>query len=351
MTGANPFLGQTLGGRFQLRDYISAGAFSVVFEAVDVATGKQVALKLLSPAKAADLDAVAEFEVEGQLLQKLRSCKNVIDYIGTWTSPLQVQLGGLPLAFAARYHVLELADGSLAELLPDRDSVRWVTKLQLFRDALKGTHQMHRHRTMHRDIKCDNALLVLARRKGHIVKLGDLGRSRALDMPPRLAPAGYVRGRGDLRFAPPEYLWGLGADGEDGLRRADLYLLGSLLYELGTGQGFTTVAFPDEWIVARAYRGPSPREGFNQRLPELRAHLAPAVDLFARQVPQAVRQPAVSLVTQLCDPDPTARELRVRSELRQPTVGLDWLFRRVDVLIRLVRRDARIAAASRGSAT
>src|ERR1039458_1108693 len=196
MTGANPFLGQTLGGRFQLRDYISAGAFSVVFEAVDVATGKQVALKLLSPAKAADLDAAAEFEAEGQLLQKLRSCKNVIDYIGTWTSPLQVQLGGLPLAFAARYHVLELADGSLAELLPDRDSVRWVTKLQLFRDALKGTHQMHRHRTMHRDIKCDNALLVLARRKGHIVKLGDLGRSRA---PRSGRTAGWRTGQGARR--------------------------------------------------------------------------------------------------------------------------------------------------------
>ena len=347
MAAANPFVGQTLDGRFQLVDFIGSGAFSFVFDALDVTIGKHVAVKLLNPSRATDLVALAEFEMEGQLLDRLRSCENVINYVGTWSSPLHVTLAGATVLLVARYHVLELAEGCLTDLLPGRDTLAWDTKLQLFRDALKGTHQMHRHRTMHRDIKCDNGLLVLATRDGHVVKLGDLGRSRALEVPPRLTSTQYEHGRGDPSFAPPEYIWSLGSDDEDSLRRADLFLLGSLLYELGTGQGLTSVAFADEWLVSGAYKGGSRREEYLRRVPYLRARLSPAIDLFASAVPTPIRESAAALVTQLCDPEPAARERRFRVELRQPPLGLDWVFRRVDILLRMNRNAARPATARR----
>ena len=86
------------------------------------------------------------------------------------------------------FHVLELSDGSLDALLPCRRKLSWYTKMLLFRDV--------------------------------------------------------VSGRGDHSYAPSEFPWNL-ADRDDptALRRADIYLLGSVLFEIATGLGITAATY------------------------------------------------------------------------------------------------------------
>ena len=157
MANSNPFIGQVLDSHFVLGDEIGSGAFSLVFEAQDLSTGHRVAIKALHPSRAAELMAVAEFETEGELLAKLVSCRNVISYIGTWTTTIVFTLRGAPVSIPLRFHALELAEGSLEDILPNRDKLSWEQRLDLFRDVVSGTHQMHLQRIIHRDIKCSNA--------------------------------------------------------------------------------------------------------------------------------------------------------------------------------------------------
>jgi serine/threonine protein kinase len=329
---ANLLVGQILDGRFELVDVVGSGNFSLVFDALDHHSQRHVAVKLLHPARAAQLLAVAEFETEGQLLERMRGSRNIIAYDGTFASAIQVTLSGQTIPLPVRFHILELAEGSLEDLLPDRDNVDWILRLEFFREAVSGVHQMHLKRAMHRDVKCANALLVgTSRRDSPVVKLGDLGRSRSLDDPPRLAATDYQLGRGDPDFAPPEYIWGLGRDDQDSFRRADLYLLGSLLFELAKGHGLTAIAYAGEWLVAGNAHSSAL---YNTRIATLRTYLEPALDLFAQAVPSQIRREATALVRQLGDPSPDAREERLRTERRLPSTGLDWVLRRVDILRR-----------------
>ena len=243
---ADACIGQTLSGRYRLAAHIGDGYFSHVFKANDQQTGALAAVKMLTPSATSDPGAVMEFDEEGTLLEKSERARNVVSLIESGQSDLFIDIGGSPTRMRVRFHVLELGDGSLDELLPHRHELSWRAKMLLFRDVVSGVHQMHGKRIMHRDIKSSNVLLFDAKKPVATAKISDLGRSRNLDRSPRFSPSGYTSGRGDHSYAPPEFLWNL-ADGNDitALRRADIYLLGSVLFEIATGLGITAVTLPD----------------------------------------------------------------------------------------------------------
>ena len=265
-----------------------------------------------------------------------------------------------------RFHVLELADGSLDELLPYRHELSWHAKMLLFRDVVSGIHQMHNKRIMHRDIKSSNILLfdtekpVLAlmscsgglptsnarlseaKKPVATAKLSDLGRSRSLDRSPRFSPSGYASGRGDHSYAPPEFLWNL-ADGSDitALRRADVYLLGSVLFEIATGLGITAVTLPDWqfYLDATAAMDKEDREAsFRAAARHMRERYEMALGELEDEVPPQIRHHVVGLVRQMCNPVPAFRERRRRAEQNSPVWGLHWVFRRVDIIIKTLDR-------------
>jgi hypothetical protein len=98
--------------------------------------------------------------------------------------------------------------------------------------------------------------------------------SRDTRKPARVAAGNYDFGRGDLRFAPPELLWGLGeSDDFELMARGDLYLLGSLWFEVATGVGLTSLALGNP-LAVRASVALLPedvrRRDFQARTAELR---------------------------------------------------------------------------------
>lgn len=337
---ADLYVGEVLAGRVRIVAFIAGGGFCLVFRGKDLADGSDVAVKVLEPG--ATGDAVLEFETEGRLLAMLRSRSHVLTLRGdpSNSATIAIQKAGQPgiVPFPVRFMVVDLADACLAELVVNRAEVSWAARLGLFRDVVLGVHQMHLGKIVHRDIKSENALVTLGPGSAATACIADLGRSRDINEPARFLVDDYLAGRGDLRFAPPELLHLAGADDAIVFRRADAYLLGSVLFELCTGQGITSLVFgnPSAVLQQAVQTNPGRRTTeYQSRMGEHRARFEPAFLLAEQELPLHLRREASRLLRQLCDPDPAQREKRYRSDQKVPRWDLNWLLRRVDVLIKL----------------
>jgi serine/threonine protein kinase len=335
---ADLYVGLVLDSRWRIDGYKNSGHFSIVLHGVDLNTGGLVAVKVLK--LNSTLEAAEEMQGEIELLQELTSCDRVVDIKGhgkhiqvvTATGPA----GPVDIPIAVTFVVLELAEASLADLLVMLDQVSWEERLQLFRDVVKGVHQMHLRRMVSRDLKADNILLFIDPGSVTTAKVADLGRACRTYRPARFAPNDYVAGRGDLRFAPPECLWFQATHDPAYWMAVDLYHLGSVLFELAVGHGLTSVVLPDAMHIYRAMRGlseDSRRADYIARTAELRARMETAWELFEQAVPASIRPQASALLRQLTDPDP-ARRLPRAVGARSPRTsnGLEWLLRRTDIL-------------------
>jgi serine/threonine protein kinase len=335
------YTGETLGGRYEIQEFINSGGFCFVFRARDADTNTDVAIKVLKQGMGAD--ATLEFETEGRLLELLRDRSHVLTLLGSPTNTDTIQIrsvhgsaGSVPLP--VRYMVVELADACLAELVVNRHSLSWTARLGLFRDTVLGVHQMHLGMIVHRDLKSENVLISMLSKNATKACVADLGRGRNLHDPPRFLADDYLAGRGDLRFAPPELLHLTGVEDPTVFRRADLYLLGSVLYELCTGQGITAIVYGDPRAVLTAAVGIDPAlrsADFANRTKEHRARYEPAFLLAKQEVPTHLRDHLGKLLRQLCDPDPALREKRYKAEMKEPLWSLNWLLRRIDNLRKL----------------
>jgi serine/threonine protein kinase len=275
-----------------------------------------VAVKILSLGSSQNADAVFEFHEEVRLLALLDGCSNIVRLHDEGQHQLAIQVQGSTgtVPMNVSFMVLELADAALVDLLVQRHLLDWRDRLQLYRDVVKGAHQMHFNRLVHRDIKSDNVLIFEGRPPK--AKLADFGRSKDTRQAPRALPEEYEVGRGDPSFFPHEMLWLLGTNDPLDHVRSDLYLLGSVLFELAAGVGLTAFALGNPGaVLAQAIKFPtgSQREQeFRNQLPQLRARYELAYDAFRNELPNAIRHEATLLLRQLTNPDPLLRHLAAR---------------------------------------
>jgi eukaryotic-like serine/threonine-protein kinase len=351
---ATAYPGTVFDGRWEVGEYLGDGHFSIVFKGLDVRDGSDCAIKVLSVTRNT-AENLLEFERDGALLRKLRESSNIVDLFGAGKYQMEVQTAqtGLSIPLEVSYLVLERADGDLAQLLVDRKAITWEDRLALFRDITKGIHQMHLQYLVHRDLKGDNVLVM--REKGQAVaKVTDLGRGRDTKDSSSFPSFVYEMGRGDLRFAPPEHLWGLGSDDPEAMRHGDLYLLGSVLFEIATGQGLSGLVVGDPLRIAEAKRELSEtvrRTDFASVRRALQRDHEIAYALFRDELPTAMRTDAVSLLRQLTSVDPTQRE--PHHVTRRPSVwDLQWILRRIDRIglqLRIEKRRTRLPWKQKGA--
>ncbi len=330
------YLGVVLGGRYMVTAYLGSGNFSGVFQATDQHSGREVAVKVLSFKSIHSAEARVEFDGEKALLELLARCSHIVRLLDNGIHQLQMRVtpGEGTVTIDVPYLVLDLADASLSELLLNRARLPWYARLELFRDIVKGVHQMHLEQVVHRDIKSDNSLVYSAPQQARIA---DLGRSKDTRASSRFIAEAYVAGRGDLRFAPPELIWRCGNEEAAEMARVDLFLLGSLLFELATGVGITALVFADLRAIHNTAMQMAPaarKDEFDSRLGEMRQQFLPAYDLFEREVPAYLREQAKLLLKQLTDPDPAKRVPAFRRGALIPW-DLQWLLRKVDILLRI----------------
>jgi eukaryotic-like serine/threonine-protein kinase len=219
--------GEVFDGRWEIGRFLGDGNFSIVFECQDRISRTTYAIKILSVTQHS-AEHLMEFDNDGELLELLAGRSNILEihHRGVHAMALR-SAAGVPVSVGVPFMVLAQADADLATLLIRRHELDWDERLDLFRQVVKGMHQMHLYEVVNRDLKAENVLLTAAGRSAD-VRLSDFGRGRDTRRTTRFSPIAYEAGRGDGRFSPPEMVWGLGDDTAEAMRLGDLYLIGSI---------------------------------------------------------------------------------------------------------------------------
>jgi serine/threonine protein kinase len=241
-------IGELIAERYELEELVGSGGMSSVYRAHDRLLERHVAIKVLHEQFTADGDYVERFRREARAVAQL-SHPNIVTVIDRGEHDDR------------QFIVFEYVDGeNLKGLLqregplPEREAIGF--SLQIAR-ALGFAHEQG---LVHRDVKPQNVLL----NDGGQAKVTDFGIARSLDVSGNLTQSGTVMGTSD--YIAPEQARGSRVDAQ-----SDVYSLGTVLYELLTGD----VPFKGDNFVAVAMQHINqPPPSVRERRPEL----SPCVD-------------------------------------------------------------------------
>jgi len=195
-----------------------------VYLAVQTSLGRQVALKVLAPALAAQRGFTARFLNEGRIIAYLKH-------------PQIVDVYDLGSHHRNYYLAMEfLSAGTLAQSI--RKGIHPARSVQLIKQIATALGFAHDQGVIHRDIKPQNILF----REDGVPVLTDFGIARLMDGDPRLTIPG--RALGSPFFMSPEQINGCAVDA-----RADLYALGILFYTMLTNK----LPYESDQIMAIAF--------------------------------------------------------------------------------------------------
>jgi serine/threonine-protein kinase len=226
-TTADPLLGTVLDGRYRLDALIARGGMATVYAGFDTRLDRDVAVKVMHPALAADDAFVERFRREAKSAARL-SHPSVVAIFD------QGEDGGRV------YLVMEhVAGRTLREVLREHGRLAPAQALDAADGFLTALAAAHAAGLVHRDVKPENAIVLPDGR----VKVADFGLARAVEASHYSVADGTLLGT--VAYLAPEQVATGAAD-----PRADLYALGVVLFELLTG----TVPYTGDTPLAVAYR-------------------------------------------------------------------------------------------------
>ena len=209
-------------GRYKILGIIASGGMGVVYEAMQEAPRRRVALKIIKAGAASEM-ALHRFQFEAQTLAKL-SHPNIAQIFeaGTWES----ENGKVPF-FAMEY--IPGAQGIVEHAQKRELSIR--ERLELFRKICDAVHHGHQKGVIHRDLKPEN---ILVDNQGE-PKIIDFGVARATDADLAVTTMQTTMGQliGTLQYMSPEQC---DADPDRIDTRSDVYALGVILFQLLSGK-------------------------------------------------------------------------------------------------------------------
>jgi eukaryotic-like serine/threonine-protein kinase len=208
-------------GHYRIERLLGAGGMGEVYLADDTKLGRQVALKVLSPALAADPDRRERFEREARAAAALNH-------------PNIVTIHSVEEIDGVCFLTLELVDGqTLADVIPPGGlPLDRVLALGIpLADAVGAAHQRG---ITHRDLKPANVMITADGR----LKVLDFGLAKVKEEAqfaleagmPTAALTGEGRIVGTVAYMSPEQ-----AEGKPIDQRSDVFSLGIILYEMATG--------------------------------------------------------------------------------------------------------------------
>jgi len=207
---------QTL-GRYQIRRELGRGMMGVVYEALDPALGRRLALKTIR--LAFEVPPADRASFEQRFLGEARAAA-ALQHPGI----VVVHDVGRDDASGTLFIALEFLEGrTLAEETAAGKPVEWTRALRLGAQVARALHHAHAEGIVHRDVKPAN-IMVLA--SGH-AKIMDFGIAKV--------PASQLTMAGEF-FGTPSYMSPEQAGGLPVDPRSDLFSLGCILHQLLTGQ-------------------------------------------------------------------------------------------------------------------
>ena len=254
-------IGRTV-SHYKIEEKLGQGGMGVVYRARDLTLGRNAAVKFLS-SEIADEHRRRRFQQEAQIASSLNH-PNILAVYEAGTFEGQ------------QYLVTEFVDGSTLREWIQRDKPSDKQILELLASIADALAVAHEAGIIHRDIKPEN---ILVARAGY-AKLADFGLAKLIERPAPGEAASTILDNvhteagavmGTLPYMAPEQL-----AGKEVGRRADVFSLGVVLYEVLVGERPFTAPTTAELSYAILHSPPKP---FAERKPEL----APEFDaLFER---------------------------------------------------------------------
>lgn len=223
--------GTQLNGLFEIDEKIASGGMGEVFRGHEIMSGHPIAIKVVLPELARDQTVIELFNKEAGTLRDL-SHPAIVRYITFGTDPII----GRP------YLVMEFINGlSLVDRL-EQGPVSLDDARQLFKRLASGLKAAHRHGVIHRDVSCDNVILV----NGNVrdPKIIDFGIARSAKS------VTLLQGKfaGKYNFVSPEQL---GLFNGEITEASDVYSLGLLMVNVLRGTPLDMNGTPVEVIEKR----------------------------------------------------------------------------------------------------
>ncbi|MBS1118555.1 MAG: serine/threonine protein kinase with repeat [Deltaproteobacteria bacterium] len=216
---SDALIGKVLGERFEVIEPIGQGSSGTIYRAEHVTLRRKVAIKVLHDELSRDDLAVERFRREATTVAEIDN-EHIVEIHDFGRTPD----GRLYLA-------MELLEGETLDAVLARE-----TQLSIERTAdiliQVGEALMEAHAIgyVHRDLRPRNVYLANRRGKANFVKLLDFGLAKLVETDASAASTSLGMTFGDPRYMSPEQARGDRID-----RRADIYQLGCVAYEMLTG--------------------------------------------------------------------------------------------------------------------
>lgn len=248
-----PALGEVVGG-YRIEELIGRGGMSVVYLAEQLALGRKVALKLLSPELSEDEEFRQRFVRESRLAGGLEH-PNII--------PVHEAGDVEGLLFIAMRYV---QGSDLKALLQREGQLSLQRTIDIIAQAASALDAAHARGLVHRDVKPGNLLVASGEgpESSEHIYLSDFGLTKKTDSKSRMTSTGQFVGT--LDYVAPEQIQGKDVSG-----RTDLYSLACVACECLTGKA----PYERDSEVAVMYahlQDPPPKPT------ESRSDLPPAID-------------------------------------------------------------------------
>jgi len=202
-------------GRYQITGTLGKGAMGLVYKGVDPAINRPVALKTIR------LDFVSDPQEEAELKERLH---REAQAAGKLSHPNIVTIYDVGSEGHLQYIAMECLEGqTLEDLIKKKVKFNYRIIAQIIIQICNALEYAHDKGIVHRDIKPANIMVL----KDYRVKVMDYGIARVDSS--SMTKTGIAMGTPN--YISPEQLKGLPTD-----RRADLFSLGIVMYEMLLGQ-------------------------------------------------------------------------------------------------------------------
>ena len=199
-------------GQYEVVERLGGGGMAVVYRAVQQPLGREVALKALSSELFQDDGFVKRFETEAKTLAKL-------------DHPNILPIYDFELNEGVAYLTMPLIRGGTLRDILNRGPLDTLTAWRYLREIGDGLQHAHDAGIVHRDLKPTNVLIHADGR----AMLADFGLARGAGQPTHLTTIGLAIGTPG--YMAPEQVMGHDVD-----KRADIYAMGVLCFEMLTGR-------------------------------------------------------------------------------------------------------------------